>query len=216
MTGKVRAIGVAFTTSEVTIKNMFERCGDVGDVLLLKDPSNQSKGVAIITYENPNDAKRAVKEMNGVNIDGMPLRVTAYSSSGNSDDDDDESSSSSPEKDDDRDSDHYSSRREDRGRQYDSPRDSRRGDYRDSRRDSYSRDRDSYYSRRDSNSRDRDSYRDRNPPRDSRRDSYRERDHGRDMLRDFPYDEGQDEIDQIYNDLVKLLEQYKQNYSSYE
>ena len=211
MEGKVRAIGVSFTTSEVTIKNAFEQCGDVVDVQLIKDPSNQSKGVAIITYENKEDAKKAVRELNDVDIDGNNVRVTLYSSNGNNN-----SPQSSPfNDDDDRDSDHYSSRRDDNRRSFDSPRDSRRDShsYRRDSYNSYSRDRDRDYGyRRESNSRDRDYRdRDRNPP---RRDSFRERGNrdGRDSReRDYNYED--DELEQIYNDLVKLLEQYRQHYS---
>ena len=81
MEGKVRVVGVSFTTSEVDIKHVFERCGDVSDVQLLKDQNDASKGVAIITYEKIGDAKFACKELNGVDIDGQPLRVSLISNS---------------------------------------------------------------------------------------------------------------------------------------
>ena len=67
---------LARSTSEENIKAMFESFGAVQSCsLVLDQKSGGSKGFAFIEMPKPGDAKAAVKNLNGMNVDGHKIRV---------------------------------------------------------------------------------------------------------------------------------------------
>ena len=67
---------LARSTSEENLKAMFESFGAVQSCsLVLDQKSGGSKGFAFIEMPKPGDAKAAVKNLNGMNVDGHKIRV---------------------------------------------------------------------------------------------------------------------------------------------
>ena len=67
---------LARSTSEENLKAMFESFGAVQSCsLVLDQKSGGSKGFAFIEMPKPGDAKAAVKNLNGTNVDGHKIRV---------------------------------------------------------------------------------------------------------------------------------------------
>ena len=67
---------LARSTSEENLKAMFEPFGAVQSCsLVLDQKSGGSKGFAFIEMPKPGDAKAAVKNLNGKDVDGHKIRV---------------------------------------------------------------------------------------------------------------------------------------------
>ena len=67
---------LARSTSEENLKAMFESFGAVQSCsLVLDQKSGGSKGFAFIEMPKPGDAKAAVKNLNGMNVDGHKIMV---------------------------------------------------------------------------------------------------------------------------------------------
>jgi glyoxylase-like metal-dependent hydrolase (beta-lactamase superfamily II) len=49
--------------------------GPIKDLELVPEEKGVRRGVAIISFKNPKDAQRAVDTLNGVNVDGKPLKL---------------------------------------------------------------------------------------------------------------------------------------------
>nr|KAF6394752.1 hypothetical protein HJG63_016504 [Rousettus aegyptiacus] len=74
--GKLFIGGLNIDTNEKALEAVFGKYGPVIEVLLMKDrETNRSRGFAFITFENPEDAKDATKDMNGKSLDGKPIKV---------------------------------------------------------------------------------------------------------------------------------------------
>ncbi|XP_060741410.1 RNA-binding motif protein, X chromosome isoform X2 [Tachysurus vachellii] len=74
--GKLFIGGLNTETTEKALESYFSKFGRISEVLLMKDrETNKSRGFAFVTYENPGDAKDAVREMNGKALDGKPIKV---------------------------------------------------------------------------------------------------------------------------------------------
>jgi len=69
---------VAFTTTWQKLKDVMRKAGDVQLVELVVDSSHKPKGSSLVTYSNPEDAKKAVATLNGVQLDGRELMVRPY------------------------------------------------------------------------------------------------------------------------------------------
>jgi RNA recognition motif-containing protein len=52
-------------------QDLFERIGPVDELNLTYDRAGRSNGVAFVTYQSPQDAKRAIREFDGANAKGM-------------------------------------------------------------------------------------------------------------------------------------------------
>lgn len=59
------------------MEDLFNRIGPVQKLVLTYDRAGRSEGVAYVTYENANDAKIAIREFDGANAKGQPIRLTA-------------------------------------------------------------------------------------------------------------------------------------------
>nr|XP_032834963.1 glycine-rich RNA-binding protein blt801-like isoform X1 [Petromyzon marinus] len=74
--GKLFVGGLHFGTDERSLQDVFGKYGRVAQVLLLKDrETNRSRGFAFVTFENPDDAKDAAKDLNGKSLDGRSITV---------------------------------------------------------------------------------------------------------------------------------------------
>ena len=64
------------------VQERFARIGPVSSVRMLYDRHDRSQGVAFVTYEYEDDARQALKEFNGANAYGQPIRVEVAPPSG--------------------------------------------------------------------------------------------------------------------------------------
>jgi THO complex subunit 4 len=54
------------------MQDLFNRIGPVVKLNLLYDRAGRSEGIAFVTYESAQDAKRAIREFDGANANGNP------------------------------------------------------------------------------------------------------------------------------------------------
>jgi len=67
---------LTYRTTPETLKRVFEKYGDVGDVYIPRDPYTQdSRGFAFVRYFDERDADDAIERLNGALLDGRELRV---------------------------------------------------------------------------------------------------------------------------------------------
>ena len=67
---------LSFNTSADTIRAAFEEFGTVSDVHVVNDrDTGRPRGFAFVTMGTPDEAQKAIKGMDGQNLDGRPLRV---------------------------------------------------------------------------------------------------------------------------------------------
>lgn len=67
---------LTFRTREDTLKRVFEKYGDVGDVYIPRDPfSQESRGFAFVRYYDERDADDAIEAIDGTVLDGREIRV---------------------------------------------------------------------------------------------------------------------------------------------
>lgn len=73
---KLLVRNLARSTSEEAVKTLFESFGSVQSCSLVLDAKSKgSKGFAFIEMPKPGEAKAAVKNLNGKEVDGMSIRV---------------------------------------------------------------------------------------------------------------------------------------------
>ncbi|XP_076448902.1 RNA-binding protein 39-like isoform X2 [Babylonia areolata] len=80
-----------FNITEDMLKGIFEPFGKVDDVKLIRDhETGRSQGYGFLTFRNPEDAKKALEQLNGFELAGRPMKVgnvterTGLDGSGNS------------------------------------------------------------------------------------------------------------------------------------
>src|SRR5438105_15587344 len=67
---------LSFQTNADQVREVFAEFGAVEDVHLVTDrETGRSRGFAFVTMTSPDDAQKAITEMNGQQLDGRPLRV---------------------------------------------------------------------------------------------------------------------------------------------
>ncbi|MBK8257265.1 MAG: RNA-binding protein [Polyangiaceae bacterium] len=67
---------LSFQTKADTIRTAFSALGEVTDVHVVTDrETGQPRGFAFVTMGSPQEAAKAIAEMNGAMLDGRPLRV---------------------------------------------------------------------------------------------------------------------------------------------
>lgn len=67
---------LSFSTSEDTLKALFDEFGEVESVKLIKDRfSGRPKGFAFIEMPDNSEADQAIKALNGNRIDGNNIKV---------------------------------------------------------------------------------------------------------------------------------------------
>jgi THO complex subunit 4 len=63
-------------------QDLFTRIGPISRVSMKYDRAGRSEGVAFVTYNHVEDARRAIREFDGANAKGQPIRITFIPSSG--------------------------------------------------------------------------------------------------------------------------------------
>ncbi|KAM0332430.1 hypothetical protein ACHAQA_002711 [Verticillium albo-atrum] len=74
---KVENLHYELTTEE--LEGLFSRIGPVVRLNLRYDRAGRSEGVAYVTYEYPEDAQQAIREFDGANANGQPIRLSTVS-----------------------------------------------------------------------------------------------------------------------------------------
>ncbi|TVY13583.1 THO complex subunit 4A [Lachnellula arida] len=74
---KLRVENLHYELTEEDLDDLFNRIGPVIKLELLYDRSGRSDGVAYVTYDSHYDAKKAIREFDGANAKGQPIRLTA-------------------------------------------------------------------------------------------------------------------------------------------
>jgi RNA recognition motif-containing protein len=68
---------LAFRTTESEVQNTFRQVGTVVEVKLVLDrDTGRSRGFAFVSMGSDEEARRAIGELNGRNLDGRDLRVS--------------------------------------------------------------------------------------------------------------------------------------------
>ena len=65
-----------FKCTQSDIKHYFDEYGEIDDVRLLRNRDGKFKGIALVRFKDPRDAKDAIKYGNGKRFMGRPLSVT--------------------------------------------------------------------------------------------------------------------------------------------
>ncbi|RDW77305.1 hypothetical protein BP6252_05358 [Coleophoma cylindrospora] len=77
---KLRVENLHYELTEEDLEDLFTRIGRIQKLVLTYDRAGRSEGVAYVTYENAQDAKSAIREFDGANAKGQPIRLTAVPS----------------------------------------------------------------------------------------------------------------------------------------
>lgn len=59
------------------LRSTFEKYGPISSCTVMKDGEGKSRGFGFVSYENPEDAERAVNELNGSDVPDCDLKFTA-------------------------------------------------------------------------------------------------------------------------------------------
>ncbi|KAH8603048.1 hypothetical protein B0O99DRAFT_588098 [Bisporella sp. PMI_857] len=77
---KLRVENLHYDLTEDDLDDLFNRIGPVLKTALTYDRAGRSEGVAYITYEHAEDAKKAIRDFDGANAKGQPIRVISIPS----------------------------------------------------------------------------------------------------------------------------------------
>ena len=76
MTKKLFVGGLSWNTTDDTLRQAFERFGEISDARVITDrETGRSRGFGFLTFEEDESATNAVEKMNGVELDGRTIRV---------------------------------------------------------------------------------------------------------------------------------------------
>ncbi|KAM4054835.1 RNA recognition motif domain-containing protein [Hirsutella rhossiliensis] len=73
---KLRVENIHYDLTEDDLDELFARIGPVSRLQLLYDRAGRSNGTAYVTYEHRDDAQEAVRQYDGANANGQPIRLT--------------------------------------------------------------------------------------------------------------------------------------------
>ncbi|KAH6671240.1 putative RNA binding protein [Halenospora varia] len=74
---KLRVENLHYDLTEEDLDDLFNRIGPVLKLSLVYDRAGRSEGIAYVTYDSASDAKRAIREFDGANAKGQPIRLTS-------------------------------------------------------------------------------------------------------------------------------------------
>jgi RNA recognition motif-containing protein len=78
MSNKLFVGGLAWATDDNSLKNAFETYGTVSDAKVILDrDTGRSRGFGFVTFEEESAAETAIAEMNGKELDGRSMNVSA-------------------------------------------------------------------------------------------------------------------------------------------
>ncbi|ATY59594.1 RNA binding domain [Cordyceps militaris] len=73
---RIKVHNVHYDLTEEDLGELFRRIGRVLRLQLKFDRAGRSEGIAFVTYEHRDDADEAVKQFDGANANGQPIRLT--------------------------------------------------------------------------------------------------------------------------------------------
>ncbi|KAG9236916.1 hypothetical protein BJ875DRAFT_455239 [Amylocarpus encephaloides] len=76
-TARLKVENLHYDLTEEDLDDLFHRIGPVSKLSLVFDRAGRSEGIAYVTYESPADAKLAIREFDGANAKGQPIRLTS-------------------------------------------------------------------------------------------------------------------------------------------
>ncbi|CAG9971691.1 unnamed protein product [Clonostachys byssicola] len=76
---KLRVENIHYDLTQDDLEELFKRIGPVTKLQLRYDRAGRSDGVAFVTYETKADAEQAIREFDGANANGQPIRLTLLS-----------------------------------------------------------------------------------------------------------------------------------------
>ncbi len=72
---------LAWSTTDESLREAFSAHGAVSDAKVITDRyTGRSRGFGFVTFQSPEQATSALNNMNGVEVDGRPVRVDRASS----------------------------------------------------------------------------------------------------------------------------------------
>ena len=83
MAHKLFVGGLAFSTSDARLREVFSQAGSVESASVVTDrDTGQSRGFGFVEMATAEDAAEAIKKFNGQTVDGRTLKVEAANSAG--------------------------------------------------------------------------------------------------------------------------------------
>ncbi|KAI9814335.1 MAG: hypothetical protein M1832_005915 [Thelocarpon impressellum] len=73
---KLRVDNLHYDLTQEDLEDLFNRIGPVSNVSIRYDRAGRSSGVAFVTYTSLTSAKSAIREFDGANANGQPIRLT--------------------------------------------------------------------------------------------------------------------------------------------
>jgi cold-inducible RNA-binding protein len=68
--------GLSWDTNDDTLRSAFERFGSVTEAKVINDrDTGRSRGFGFVTFSSPDEARKAMDEMNGQQLDGRSIKV---------------------------------------------------------------------------------------------------------------------------------------------
>ncbi|KAG6014021.1 hypothetical protein E4U43_007006 [Claviceps pusilla] len=72
---KLRVENIHYDLTEEDLDELFSRIGRVSKLSLRYDRAGRSEGTAYVTYERKQDAEEAIRQFDGANANGQPIRL---------------------------------------------------------------------------------------------------------------------------------------------
>lgn len=77
MSAKIYVGNLPFSVDSEKLKELFSQFGEVTEATVISDKfSGRSKGFGFVTFENDEDAKKAIDGMNEKEVDGRAIKVS--------------------------------------------------------------------------------------------------------------------------------------------
>ncbi|KAK4145488.1 uncharacterized protein C8A04DRAFT_35757 [Dichotomopilus funicola] len=73
---KLRVDNIHYELTQDDLEGLFSRIGPLISLEIKYDRAGRSEGTAFVTYEHPRDATQAIREFDGANAAGQPIRLT--------------------------------------------------------------------------------------------------------------------------------------------